>query len=54
MTPSDEPEASGYMWFNPGSLGMVEEEDYWLLGAVIGLGCYHADTLNVPLPLVSS
>ncbi|GAA5922665.1 putative E3 ubiquitin-protein ligase HUL4 [Sporobolomyces koalae] len=40
-------------WFNPASTGMVEDEDYWLLGAVIGLGCYHADTLDIPLPLVT-
>jgi E3 ubiquitin-protein ligase HECTD2 len=51
ITPEDS--GSALSWFNPGSVGMVDEEDYWLLGAVVGLGCYHADTLDIPLPLVS-
>ncbi|GAA6022569.1 hypothetical protein JCM11491_005602 [Sporobolomyces phaffii] len=49
-SPDDE---SNLSWFNPGSVGMVDEEDYWLLGAVVGMGLYHADTLDVPLPLVT-
>ena len=53
FTASDDESGSNLAWFNPGSVGMVEDEDFWLLGAVVGLGVYHADTLDLPLPLVS-
>ncbi|GAA5908002.1 putative E3 ubiquitin-protein ligase HUL4 [Sporobolomyces salmoneus] len=55
LTPDDNDEDSGsnLSWFNPGSVGMVDEEDYWLLGSVVGMGCYHADTLDIPLPTVT-
>lgn len=42
---------SNLCYLNPGSLGM--EDDFWLVGVVVGLAVYNAATLDVPLPLVS-
>ncbi|GAA5990126.1 hypothetical protein JCM5350_002515, partial [Sporobolomyces pararoseus] len=53
FTTSDDEPGSNLAWFNPGSVGTVEDEDFWLLGSVVGLGVYHADTLDLPLPLVT-
>ncbi|TNY21652.1 Proteophosphoglycan ppg4 [Rhodotorula diobovata] len=40
---------SNLCYLNPGSLGM--EDDFWLVGVVVGLAVYNAATLDVPLPL---
>lgn len=43
-------EDSHLCWFNPASLESFDE--FYLVGAVIGLAIYNSVTLDVPLPLV--
>ncbi|BGP44507.1 Putative E3 ubiquitin-protein ligase [Rhodotorula kratochvilovae] len=40
---------SNLCYLNPGAVGM--EDDFWLVGVVVGLAVYNAATLDVPLPL---
>lgn len=42
---------SNLCWFNPAAVGM--EEDFWMVGVIVGLAVYNEATLDVPLPLVS-
>lgn len=41
---------SNLCWFNPAAVGM--EDDYWMVGVIVGLAVYNEATLDVPLPLV--
>ncbi|GAA5837163.1 hypothetical protein JCM9279_005604 [Rhodotorula babjevae] len=40
---------SNLCYLNPGALGM--EDDFWLVGVVVGLAVYNSATLDLPLPL---
>ncbi|GAA6046592.1 hypothetical protein JCM3770_006226 [Rhodotorula araucariae] len=40
---------SNLCYLNPGAVGM--EDDFWLVGVIVGLAVYNAATLDVPLPL---
>ncbi|GAA6022166.1 hypothetical protein JCM10207_003931 [Rhodosporidiobolus poonsookiae] len=41
---------SNLCWFNPASF---ETDDFWLVGAVVGLALYNLATLDIPLPSVT-
>lgn len=40
---------SNLCWFNPGYQD-VDGDEYFLVGVVVGLACYNAATLDIPLP----
>jgi E3 ubiquitin-protein ligase HECTD2 len=40
---------SNLCWFNPASHDL---DEFYLVGVVVGLACYNAATLDVPLPQV--
>ncbi|BGP04499.1 Putative E3 ubiquitin-protein ligase [Rhodotorula toruloides] len=42
---------SNLCWFNPAAVGM--EDDYWMVGVIVGLAVYNEATLDVPLPLAT-
>lgn len=44
-------EESQLVWFNPGAVGM--EDDFWLVGVVVGLALFNGANLDLPLPPVS-
>lgn len=46
-------EDSKLSWFNPASIEGAAD-DYYLLGAIVGLAIYNHVNLDLPLPLVSS
>lgn len=41
---------SNLCWFNPAAVDM--EDDFWMVGVIVGLAVYNEATLDVPLPLV--
>ncbi|GEM06098.1 E3 ubiquitin-protein ligase HECTD2 [Rhodotorula toruloides] len=42
---------SNLCWFNPAAKGM--EDDFWMVGVVVGLAVYNEATLDIPLPLAA-
>lgn len=44
-------EESQFAWFNPAAVGM--EDDFWLVGVVVGLALYNGANIDIPLPPVT-